>query len=62
MNALRELRKTMGKKWKTFLERISGLKNKENKKHKGITENEGKTPQEIYNYNKQIRRGMEEEM
>jgi hypothetical protein len=37
-------------------------KNKENKKHKEITENEGKTLKEIYNYNKQIGRGMEEEM
>jgi hypothetical protein len=38
------------------------LKNKENKKHKAITENEGKTLKEIYNYNKQIGRGTEEEM
>jgi len=51
----------MGKKWTTFLKRISGLKNKI-KKRKGITENEGKTIKEIYNYNKQIGRGMEEEM
>jgi len=66
VKALKELRKkerkAMGKKWTTFLKRISSLKNKENKKHKEITENEGKTIKEIYNYNKQIRRGMEEEM
>lgn len=65
MNTLKELRKkerkAMGKKWTTFLKRISGLKNKI-KKRKGITENEGKTIKEIYNYNKQIGRGMEEEM
>lgn len=50
----------MGRNWITFLKRISGLKNKEHKKYKGITENEGKTLKEICNYNKQIERGMEE--
>jgi len=55
-------RKAMGKKWTTFLKRICGLKNKESKKHGGITENEGKTIKEIYNYNKQIGRGMEEKV
>jgi len=52
----------MGRKLTTFLKRICGLKNKQIKKHKRITENEGKTLKETFNYNKQIGRGMEEEM